>query len=74
MAVPHYPYLLFKMPTTKGILSLQGDLQKAYDCDVQAIQIVEKIQGEQGRREIAMVAATMNPQETEIPIKKARNW
>ena len=25
MAVPHYPYLLLKMPTTKGILSLKRD-------------------------------------------------
>lgn len=31
MAIPHYPYLLLKMPTTKGLLSLRGDLKKAYD-------------------------------------------
>ena len=37
MAIPHYPYLLLKMPTTKRVLSIQGDLKKAYDCDIQAI-------------------------------------
>ena len=42
MAIPHYPYLLLKMPGPNGVLSLRGDLKRAFDCDVQAIQIVAK--------------------------------
>jgi hypothetical protein len=28
MAVPHYVYLLFKMPGRSGVLTLRGDLKK----------------------------------------------
>jgi hypothetical protein len=37
MAISHYPYLLLKMPRPHGILSLRGDLKRAFDCDIQAI-------------------------------------
>jgi hypothetical protein len=37
MEVPHYPYLLLKMPGPNDILSLRGDLKWAFNCDVQAI-------------------------------------
>jgi hypothetical protein len=33
MAVPHYVYLLLKMPGKIGVLTLCGDLKKLYDCD-----------------------------------------
>jgi hypothetical protein len=42
MAIPHYPYLLLKMLGPNGVLSLRGDLKRAFDCDVQAIQIAAK--------------------------------
>jgi hypothetical protein len=38
MAVPHYIYLLLKMPGLSGVLTLQGDLKKSYDCNQVAIQ------------------------------------
>lgn len=37
MAVPHYLYLLLKMPDPNGVLSLKGDLKGSYDCDTEAI-------------------------------------
>jgi hypothetical protein len=43
MAIPHYPYLLLKMPGPHGIHSVQGDLKRAFDCDLQAIQITAKV-------------------------------
>jgi hypothetical protein len=33
MAVPHYVYLLLKMPDKIGVLTLRGDLKKSYDYD-----------------------------------------
>ena len=42
MAIPHYPYLLLKMLGPNGVLSLWSDLKRAFDCDVQAIQIAAK--------------------------------
>ena len=33
MAVPHYVYLLLKMPGVHGVPTLHRDLKKSYDCD-----------------------------------------
>jgi hypothetical protein len=71
MAIPHYPYLLLKMPGPHGVLSLQGDLKHAFDCDIQAIQIAAKAQVADSRKEIATVAAQINPEELEILGKKS---
>ncbi|XP_039811866.1 uncharacterized protein LOC120674816 [Panicum virgatum] len=37
MALPHYVYLLLKMPANTGVLSLRGDLLKSFECDKVAI-------------------------------------
>jgi hypothetical protein len=70
MAIPHYPYLLLKMLGPHRILSLWGNLKRAFDRDIQAIQITAKAQEADGREEITTVAAQMNPEELEIPAKK----
>jgi hypothetical protein len=38
MAVPHYVYLLLKMPGKTDVLTLRGDLKKSHDCDQEAIE------------------------------------
>ncbi|XP_025815539.1 uncharacterized protein LOC112892622 [Panicum hallii] len=38
MAVPHYVYLLLKMPGKIGVLTFRGDLKECYDCDQEAIE------------------------------------
>jgi hypothetical protein len=70
MAILHYPYLLLKMLGPNGVLSLRGDLKRAFDCDVQAIQIAAKAQATNGREEIATVAAKINSKELEILAKR----
>jgi hypothetical protein len=45
-------------------------LKFAFDCDVQAIQIIAKAQAANGREKIATVTAEMNPKELEIPAKR----
>src|ERR671935_1841935 len=71
MAVPYYPYLLLKMPTIQRVLSLKGDLKKAFDCNVQAIQISQKVQDLRIAKEIATLAKEMNPKKIKVPEKKA---
>jgi hypothetical protein len=39
MPVPHYTYLVLKMPSPVGVLSLQGDLKILHDCDTEAVEI-----------------------------------
>jgi hypothetical protein len=58
------------MPGPHGVLSLRGDLKRAFDCDVQAIQIAAKAQEVKGREEIATVTGEINPEELEIPAKR----
>jgi hypothetical protein len=70
MAIPHYPYLLLKMPGPHRILSLRGNLKHAFDCGLQAIQITAKAQTTDVREEIATVATQMNPEELEILANK----
>jgi hypothetical protein len=38
MALPHYTYLILKMPSPAGVLSLQGDLKISFDCDTEAVE------------------------------------
>jgi hypothetical protein len=45
-------------------------LKRAFDCDIQAIQITTKTQAGDGREEITTIAAQMNPKELKIPAKK----
>jgi hypothetical protein len=45
-------------------------LKRAFDCDIQAIQIAAKAQAADDREEIATVAARMNPEELEILAKE----
>jgi hypothetical protein len=39
MAVPHYTYLVLKMPSSTGVLSLQGDLMIFFDCDTEVVEL-----------------------------------
>jgi hypothetical protein len=70
MAIPHYPYLLLKMLGPHEVLSLRENLKRAFDCDIQAIQIVAKTQAADDREEITTIAVQMNLEELEIPAKK----
>jgi hypothetical protein len=38
MVIPHYAYLKMKMSGPKGIITISGDLQNAYQCDLLAIE------------------------------------
>jgi hypothetical protein len=58
------------MPRSNDVLSLRGNLKRAFDCDVQAIQISTKAQAASRRKEIATVATEINPKELEILAKR----
>jgi hypothetical protein len=38
MVVPHYIYLLLKMPGKTDVLTFRGDFKKSYDCDQETIE------------------------------------
>ena len=41
MAVPHYAYLVLKMPLSVGVLALQANLSIAYVCETESLTLTE---------------------------------
>jgi hypothetical protein len=41
MVVPHYTYLVLKMSTEQGILSLRSDLSIAYACEKESFVLAK---------------------------------
>jgi hypothetical protein len=75
MAVPHYTYLVLKMPSPAGVLSLQGDLKISHDYDTEAVEIASTNQVPNAMMEIYAASKKLAPSELDIPKKsdKANN-
>jgi hypothetical protein len=69
MAVPHYTYLVLKMPSPAGVLSLQGNLRISHDCDTEAVEIASTNQVPNAMMEIYAVSKKLAPSELDIPEK-----
>ena len=41
MAIPHYRYLVLKMPIEKGVLTLRGNVYAAYTCEDDSFRVAE---------------------------------
>ncbi|XP_034601197.1 uncharacterized protein [Setaria viridis] len=54
MAIPHHTYLVLKMPAPNGVLSMYGDVEPLYKCDIEAVQLAEAL--ELSAKATAMVA------------------
>lgn len=70
MAVPHYVYLVLKMPGTNGILSLRGDVEKSYDCDQEAIKNAASARVPEPSSEVLAAAQQLADMELEVANKK----
>jgi hypothetical protein len=69
MAVPHYTYLVLKMPSPAGVLSLQGDLKISFDCDTEAVELEATNQVPNAMMEIYAASKKLAPSELDIPEK-----
>jgi hypothetical protein len=69
MAVPHYTYLVLKMPSPAGALSLQGDLKISFDCDTEAVELAASDQVPNAMMEIYAASKKLAPSELGIPEK-----
>jgi hypothetical protein len=69
MAVPHYTYLVLKMPSPSGVLSLQGDLKISFDCDTEAVELAATNQVPNAMMEIYAASKKLTPSELNIPEK-----
>jgi hypothetical protein len=69
MAVPHYTYLVLKIPSPTGVLSLQGDLKVSFDCDTEAVELAATNQLPNAMTEIYAASKKLAPSELDIPEK-----
>jgi hypothetical protein len=69
MAVPHYTYLVLKMPSPAGVLSLQRDLKISLDCDTEAVELAATNQVPNAMMEIYAAFKKLAPTKLEIPEK-----
>jgi hypothetical protein len=71
LAVPHYVYLLLKMPGLSGVLTLRGDLKKSYDCNQEAIQYASTTRVPDASGEVLAAAQQLSQSGLETPSRKA---
>jgi hypothetical protein len=69
MSVPHYTYLVLKMPSPAGVLSLQGDLKISFDCDAETVELAATNQVPNVMMEIYAASKKLAPSELDIPEK-----
>jgi hypothetical protein len=69
MAVPHYTYLVLKMPCPAGVLSLQGDLKTSFDRDTEPVELAATNQVPNAMMEIFDASKKLASSELDIPEK-----
>jgi len=70
MVVPHYIYLLLKMPGNTGVLSLRGDLLESFECDKEAIVHTSSIRVPSSVSEILAATKELSLNKDLMPSKK----
>jgi hypothetical protein len=70
MEVPHYTYLVLKMPSPAGVLSLQGDLKISFDYDKEAMELAATNQVPNAMMKIYATSKKLAPSELDI-LKKS---
>jgi hypothetical protein len=43
MAIPHYAYLVLKMPRPRGVISIIGDAKQAYECGKESCKMADRL-------------------------------
>ena len=54
MAVPHYAYLMIKLPGPKGVITVKGNFQRSDNCDREFSKISETFGMQQQLKEISL--------------------
>jgi hypothetical protein len=69
MAAPRYTYLVLKMPSPAGVLTLEADLKISFDCDTEAVELTATNQVPNVMMEIFVASKRLAPTELEISEK-----
>jgi hypothetical protein len=72
MVVPHYVYLMPKMPTEQGMLSLHGNVLVAYNCEKESFNADEAFELSARTQETLADAKKIPSEELEILRNEAK--
>ena len=67
MAVPHYAYLVLKMPSPAGVLTLRVNLSIAYACETESLALTKATGLSIQMASMVIDAKTMPADDLEIP-------
>jgi hypothetical protein len=70
MAIPHYTYLVLKMPAPNGVLSVHDELIVSFKCDNEALDIVATNACVDASTVMVAEAAKVAPSDLTIPEQK----
>jgi len=71
MAMLHYTYLVLKMPTEQGVLSLHANLDVAYNCEKESFALAEATDISIHMQDCIVTSQVIPPEDLEIPILEA---
>ena len=67
MAVPHYAYLVLKMPLPVGVLALWANLSIAYACEIESLALAKAIDLSIQMASVVIDAKMVPTDDLEIP-------
>jgi hypothetical protein len=61
MAIPHYAYLVLKLPGPCGVISIRGDVKRAFDCVRESCETADRLTASAELQELKQVLAESLP-------------
>jgi hypothetical protein len=61
MAIPHYAYLVLMMPWLCGIISIRGDVKRAFNCDRESCETCDILLASVELQELTQALAESPP-------------
>ena len=71
MAIPHYPYLVLKMPAPGGTLSIRADFKEASECIQEAMQMTLEQNHMAAQKKLKADEAGMSQEDLQILTQEA---
>jgi hypothetical protein len=72
MAIPHYAYLVLKMPGPHGVVSVKGDVKRAYDCDRESGEMADMLMVFAELQELKRALAESHPDPIMLKAKTSK--
>jgi hypothetical protein len=57
MVIPHYAYLVMKMLEPRGVVSIRGDVKRAFDCDRESCKTADGLMASAELQELKQALA-----------------